>query len=209
MLNPTEICLKASMIPVIVVNEVEDAVPLARALIDGGLPVLEVTLRSDCALQAIEHIAHACPEAIIGAGTLKRSQDVTECITAGAVFGVSPGSPLSLIEEVLDSGFAFLPGCATPSEAMTLSNAGFDVVKFFPAEAAGGIPMLKSMASPLPDIKFCPTGGISLNNAKDYLDLPNVLTVGGSWVVPNALLTQKDWPAITKLAQQAVATLTS
>ena len=195
-------CRQAPMIPVLVIEKPEDAVPAAQALIRGGLQVLEITLRSDCALAAIERIASACPEAIIGAGTLRVPRDVDDCIKAGAVFGASPGSPQPLIEKVLDVGFPFLPGCVTPTEAMTLSGRGFEVLKFFPAESAGGIKALESMISPLPDIGFCPTGGISLENAKHYLKLPNVVTVGGSWVTSSKLIAQKDWSAIGKIASR-------
>ncbi|MCY4035407.1 MAG: bifunctional 4-hydroxy-2-oxoglutarate aldolase/2-dehydro-3-deoxy-phosphogluconate aldolase [Hyphomicrobiales bacterium] len=197
-----QICRQAPMIPVLVIGEIEDAVPMARALIEGGLRVFEITLRSDCALGAIERIAKACPEALVGAGTLKAAHDVDDCINAGAVFGASPGSPAPLVEKVLDAGFPFLPGCVTPTEAMALFDCGFEVLKFFPAEASGGVKMLESMISPLPDVAFCPTGGISLENAKHYLKLPNVITVGGSWVAPSGLIAQKDWNAIRKTANR-------
>ena len=197
-----QICHRAPMIPVLVIGEIEDAVPTAQALMEGGLRVFEITLRSDCALGAIERIAKACPEVVVGAGTLKAACDVDDCINAGAVFGASPGSPAPLVEKVLDAEFPFLPGCATPTEAMVLSGYGFEVLKFFPAEASGGIKMLESMVSPLPDVAFCPTGGISLENAKHYLKLPNVITVGGSWVAPSILITQKDWSAIGKIASR-------
>ena len=197
-----QICSRAPMIPVLVIGEIEDAVPMARALIEGGLRVFEITLRNDCALGAIESIAKACPEAVVGAGTLKTARDVDDCINAGAVFGASPGSPTPLVEKVLNAGLPFLPGCVTPTEATGLFGCGFKVLKFFPAEASGGVKMLESMLSPLPDIAFCPTGGISLENAKHYLKLPNVITVGGSWVVPSGLIAQKDWNAISKIAKR-------
>ena len=197
-----QICRQAPMIPVLVIGEIEDAVPTARALIEGGLRVFEITLRSDCALEAIERIAKICPEAVVGAGTLKAARDVDNCINAGAVFGASPGSPVPLVEKVLDAGFPFLPGCVTPTEAMGLFGCGFEVLKFFPAEASGGVQMLESMLSPLPDVAFCPTGGISLENAEHYLKLPNVITVGGSWVVPSNLIAQKDWNAISEIAKR-------
>ena len=196
------------MIPVLVVGEIEDAVPTAQTLIEGGLRVLEITLRSDCALGAIERIAKTCPEAVVGAGTLRLARDVDDCINAGAAFAASPGSPAPLVEKVLDAGFPFLPGCATPTEAMALFDYGFEVLKFFPAEASGGAKMLQSMIAPLPDIAFCPTGGVSLENAKQYLKLPNVPTIGGSWVAPSDLIAQKNWKAIAEVAKQTCEQLT-
>lgn len=207
MTSVSEICAAAPMIPVIVIKRLEDAVPLARALVEGGLPVLEITLRTPVALDAIRAIKHACPDAIVGAGTLRGAADVEATMEAGSVFGVSPGSPAELIEAVKRANLPFLPGSATPTEAMELADQGFEVLKFFPAEAAGGVPMLKSMASPLPDVKFCPTGGVSLDNARNYLALPNVVTVGGSWVAPDKLVEAGDFAAITKLAKEAVAAL--
>ena len=197
-----QICRRTPVIPVLLIAEIEDAVPTARALIEGGLRVLEITLRSDCALGAIERIAKACPEAVVGAGTLKTARDVDDCINVGAAFGASPGSPAPLVEKVLDAGLPFLPGCATPTEAMALSGCGFEVLKFFPAGASGGVQTLESMASPLPEAVFCPTGGISPENAKQYLKLPNVVTVGGSWVAPPGLIAQKDWNAIGENAKR-------
>lgn len=207
MTSVSEICAAAPMIPVIVIKRLEDAVPLAKALVEGGLPVLEITLRTPVALDAIRAIKDACPDAIVGAGTLRGAHDVQATIEAGAVFGVSPGSPAELIEAVKRANLPFLPGSATPTEAMELADQGFEVLKFFPAEAAGGVAMLKSMASPLPDVKFCPTGGVSLENARNYLSLPNVVTVGGSWVAPDKLVEAGDFAAITKLAKEAVAAL--
>lgn len=207
MTSVSEICAAAPMIPVIVIKRLEDAVPLAKALVEGGLPVLEITLRTPVALNAIRAIKDACPDAIVGAGTLRGTTDVEATMEAGALFGVSPGSPAELIEAVRRANLPFLPGSATPTEAMELADQGFEVLKFFPAEAAGDVPMLKSMASPLPDVKFCPTGGVSLDNARNYLALPNVVTVGGSWVAPDKLVESGDFAAITKLAKEAVATL--
>jgi len=202
-----DICTTAPVIPVLVVERLADAAPLARALVAGGLPVLEVTLRTDCALGAIREMCAAAPEAIIGAGTLRRPTDVADCREAGAEFGVSPGTSAPLIEAVRRDGLPFLPGCATPTEAMALVDQGFEFMKLFPAEAAGGLAMLKSLVSPLPDIRFCPTGGISLENAPEYLALPNVVVVGGSWVAPKSLIDAGDWPAIEALAREAVTRL--
>ncbi len=202
-----EICAAAPVIPVLLVERLADAAPLARALVAGGLPVLEVTLRTDCALDAIRDMRAAVPNAVVGAGTLRRPADVANCREAGAQFGVSPGAPMPLIEAANAAGYPFLPGCATPTEAMALADQGFEVVKFFPAGAAGGPAMLKALASPLPDIRFCPTGGITLDNAPDYLGLPNVAVVGGSWVAPKPLIDAGDWPTIESLAREAVARL--
>lgn len=206
-MTPLEICRLAPVIPVLTVERVEDAAPLARALVAGGLRALEVTLRTDCALEAIRAMKAAVPDAVVGAGTLRNARDVEACMEAGAVFGVSPGGPAALIAAVKAAGMPFLPGCASPTEAMTLADQGFEVVKFFPAEAAGGIPMLKSMAGPLPDITICPTGGVGLANAPDYLKLPNVAVVGGSWVAPMDAIARGDWALIERLSREAVATL--
>jgi len=206
-MTPLEICRLAPVIPVLTVERIEDAIPLARALVAGGLLVLEVTLRTDCALAAIRAMKDAVPDAVIGAGTLRNARDVEACMKAGAVFGVSPGGPAGLIAAVNAAGLPFLPGCASPTEAMTLADHGFEVVKFFPAEAAGGIPMLKSMAGPLPDITICPTGGVGLANAPDYLKLPNVAVVGGSWVAPMDAIARGDWELIERLSREAVAAL--
>ena len=205
--NIRDICAAAPVIPVLMVERSADAAPLARALVAGGLPVLEVTLRTDCALAAIREMRAAIPEAIIGAGTLRHPADVAACRDAGAQFGVSPGAPMPLIEAVTAAGYPFLPGCATPTEAMALADQGFEVVKFFPAGAAGGPAMLKALASPLPDLRFCPTGGVTLDNAPDYLGLPNVAVVGGSWVAPKSLIDAGDWTAVESLAREAVARL--
>ena len=144
---------------------------------------------------------------MVGAGTLRTPSDVEACLAAGCVFGVSPGAPAALMDAVAANGFPFLPGCNTPTEAMALADRGHEVLKFFPASAAGGVPMLKALAGPLPDIRFCPTGGVGLENAKDYLDLPNVVTVGGSWVAPVPHMLAGDWDAIETLARQTAATL--
>jgi 2-dehydro-3-deoxyphosphogluconate aldolase/(4S)-4-hydroxy-2-oxoglutarate aldolase len=202
-----EICQRAPMVPVIAIDDLADALPLAEALIKGGIDVLEVTLRTDCGLDAITQISNAFPEAVVGVGSVKTPKDVSDSIKAGAKFGVSPGMSPKLQAAILEADFPFLPGCATPSEAMSLYEAGFDILKFFPAEAAGGIDMLKSINAPLPHISFCPTGGISLKNAQDYLSLPNVITIGGSWVVPKDLLKAKNFQAIQTLAQETTDVL--
>ena len=206
-LDPAQICALAPLIPVITVERAEDAGPLAKALYAGGLRALEVTLRTDAALDAIRAMRAAAPGAVVGAGTLRGARDVLAALEAGARFGVSPGAPSGLLEAVRAADMPFLPGCATPTEAMTLADAGFGVVKFFPAEAAGGVPMLKSMAAPLPDLRVCPTGGVSIQNAPDYLKLGNVAVVGGSWVCPDEAVKAKDWARIERLAAFAVEAL--
>lgn len=197
----------APVIPVLIVEDPVHAAPLAEALVAGGLPVLEVTLRTPAALEVIRRMKAACPGAVVGAGTLRRPADVAAVRAAGAAFGVSPGAPAALIDAVRADGLPFLPGCATPTEAMELAERGFPVVKLFPAEAVGGARLLAALASPLPDLRFCPTGGISPANAPDYLRLPNVATVGGSWVAPPALLAAGDWTGIERLAREAVTAL--
>jgi 2-dehydro-3-deoxyphosphogluconate aldolase/(4S)-4-hydroxy-2-oxoglutarate aldolase len=193
------------VIPVLTIERAADAVPLASALVAGGLPVLEVTLRTQAAIAAIESIARAVPDAIVGAGTVTRRDDIARATTAGARFLVSPGTPRDLAAALAESGLPALPGCATATEAMELTAQGFSVVKFFPAQASGGIAWLKSVAAPLPHLRFCPTGGIDAANAAAYLALPNVPAVGGSWVAPPDLIRSGDFAAITALARQAAA----
>jgi 2-dehydro-3-deoxyphosphogluconate aldolase/(4S)-4-hydroxy-2-oxoglutarate aldolase len=194
---------RAPVIPVLTIDDFEIAVPLARALCDGGLPVIEVTLRTRAALAAIAAIAVEVPECIVGAGTVVRHVDAAFAIDAGAKFLVSPGTDSVLAETFTEIEIPVLPGCATVSEAMVLSDLGFEVLKFFPAEAAGGAAWLKAVAAPLPHIRFCPTGGIDMRNASDYLALPNVIAVGGSWVVPKDALAAKDFARIKTLAREA------
>ncbi len=196
------ICRLAPVIPVLVVENIADAQPLARALIAGGLPALEVTLRTPAALEIIAAMAEV-EGGIVGAGTLLTPQDVTNAKAAGAQFGVSPGATDILLDACEAADLPLLPGAASASEAMALYERGYHVQKFFPAEAAGGSKYLKSLASPLPQINYCPTGGVSLANANDYLSLPNVVCVGGSWVAPKALVQAGDWDGITALAKAA------
>ncbi|MEU8248379.1 bifunctional 4-hydroxy-2-oxoglutarate aldolase/2-dehydro-3-deoxy-phosphogluconate aldolase [Nonomuraea sp. NPDC048916] len=195
----------APVIPVVVIDDVQTAVPLARALVSGGLPVIEVTLRTEAALGAIGRIAAEVPEAVIGAGTIRTSDDIARSLMAGAKFLVSPGTTLSLVEAMESSGVPFLPGAATASEVMALAERGLKELKFFPAEAAGGVPYLKSLAGPLPDVRFCPTGGIRAAGAADYLALPNVGCVGGTWLTPADALAAGDWGRVEKLASDAAA----
>ena len=192
---------RAPVIPVLTVHGPDDAVPLAQALVEGGLPVLEVTLRTEGALKAIEAIAHAVPDAIVGAGTVLSASQVEEARSAGSRFLVSPGSTLKLAEAAAHAGVPLLPGVATASEAMTMAEFGFHILKFFPAEPAGGVAYLKSLSAPLPHLIFCPTGGIDEAKAKSYLALPNVVCVGGSWITPADAVKAGDWKRITELAK--------
>lgn len=199
-----EICRLAPIIPVLVVDDVAHAAPLARALVAGGLPALEVTLRTKAALDVIAAMAEVAG-GVVGAGTLITPADVKAAKAAGARFGVSPGATDALLDACEDEGLPLLPGAATASEAMRLLQRGYRVQKFFPAEAAGGAPFLKSLASPLPQIRFCPTGGISPQNAESYLSLPNVICAGGSWIAPKDMVTKGDWAGIEALARTAAA----
>ena len=191
------------MVPVIVIDRLEQAVPLAQALVDGGLRVLEVTLRSAVAMQAIDAIARSVPDAILGVGTVTRPQQFRECVEAGARFAVSPGLTDALLDASRAAGLPFLPGVFTPTEVMRAQEQGFTRLKLFPASQAGGIGMLKAMHGPLPDVVFCPTGGIGAGNFGEFLRLPNVACVGGSWVCPADAVQQQDWERIRQLAQEA------
>lgn len=197
-----QIAAMAPIIPVLVVHDVAHARPLAEALIAGGLPALEVTLRTEAALQVIAEMAKV-EGGVVGAGTLLTPDDVRRAKDAGARFGVSPGATDRLLQACEDADLPTLPGAATASEAMALQERGYDMLKFFPAEASGGAPALKSLASPLPQITFCPTGGVSMDNVLSYLALPNVICAGGSWVAPDHLVQAGDWAAITELARAA------
>jgi len=202
-MTPRELCLIAPVIPVLVVETLAEAAPLARALAGGGLKVLEVTLRSACALDAIAVMAEAAPDAIVGAGTVLNAADVADCKAAGARFAVSPGATPDLLDAAERAELPLLPGAATASEVMALLARGYDTLKFFPAEPAGGIAMLKALGGPLPQVRFCPTGGIAAANAAAYLALPNVLCVGGSWVAPKPALAAGDWARIGEVAKAA------
>lgn len=199
-----EICALAPVVPVLVIDDHAHAVPLAQALVSGGLPVLEVTLRTPGALAAITAMAGVAG-GVVGAGTLLTPEDVRAAKAAGAVFGVSPGATPALLEACAAEGLPLLAGCATASEVMELLARGYSMAKFFPAEQAGGAALLRALSAPLPRMRFCPTGGIGLNNARDYLALPNVACVGGSWVAPRAAMAAGDWDQITRLAAEAAA----
>ncbi len=197
-----EICSLAPIVPVLVVDDAATARPLAEALVAGGLPALEVTLRTPAALDAIRAMADV-PGGVVGAGTLVTPDDVRAAKEAGAQFGVSPGATDALIAACEAEGLPLLPGAATASEAMALLEQGYDMLKFFPAEASGGAPALKAIGAPLPQIKFCPTGGVSPANARDYLSLSNVVCAGGSWVAPKQMVQDGDWAGIETLAREA------
>lgn len=193
------------VIPVIVIQRLEDAVPLAEALVAGGVKVLEVTLRTPVALQAMEAMARAVPEAIVGAGTLRSVADVKAARDAGCQFGVSPGYTDAIGAACREQGLPLLPGVSTASEVMQANAAGYSFLKLFPAVAVGGINLLKALGGPFPDVAFCPTGGISLESAPQFLGLPNVKVCGGSWLTPQDAVEQGDWARITRLAAEAQA----
>ncbi|MVO18065.1 bifunctional 4-hydroxy-2-oxoglutarate aldolase/2-dehydro-3-deoxy-phosphogluconate aldolase [Parasedimentitalea huanghaiensis] len=197
-----EICQLAPIIPVLVVHDVSHARPLAEALVRGGLPVLEVTLRTPVALDVIREMAKV-EGGVVGAGTLVTPDDVAAAVNAGAQFGVSPGATDLLLDTCEDIGLPLLAGAASASEAMRLLERGYDMLKFFPAEASGGVPTLKAVGAPLPQISFCPTGGVSPSNAASYLSLPNVVCAGGSWVAPSDLVNSGQWGKIEALARAA------
>jgi 2-dehydro-3-deoxyphosphogluconate aldolase/(4S)-4-hydroxy-2-oxoglutarate aldolase len=191
------------VIPVLKIERAADAVPLARALARGGLKVIEITLRTKEALEAIRHAAAEVEEAVVGAGTILNAKQFDEAASAGSRFIVSPGLTREVLSAAAGSDVPLLPGAITPGEIMTAAEAGLDFLKFFPAEQAGGAAFLKSLASPFAGIRFCPTGGVSLNNAGDYLSLPNVICVGGSWVAPDDLVKAGKWDEIEALARAA------
>ncbi len=195
----------APVIPVIVLNDVAHAVPMARALVAGGIRMLEVTLRTPQALACIEAIARDVPEAVVGAGTVRSKADAQAAARAGARFAVSPGYSSTVGQACRDAGLALLPGVATGSEIMVAQEDGFTELKFFPAMQAGGPAMLKAWSGPFFDVKFCPTGGVSLQNAREFLALPNVVCVGGSWLVPAEAMAQGDWAGVTQLARDTQA----
>lgn len=194
----------SSVVPVLTINHIDDAVPLSNALVRGGLPNIEVTLRTDCSIQAVSEIKEHVPDAIVGGGTVITKDDLDRLKDAGASFAVSPGIMPELLSHATKIGLPYLPGISTVSELMLGISEGYRCFKFFPAEASGGVKALKSFAGPFGDITFCPTGGINRTNFQDYLALPNILCVGGSWVVPKEAVTQKDWNLIQELTRETV-----
>ncbi|MBB6180697.1 2-dehydro-3-deoxy-phosphogluconate aldolase [Pseudorhizobium flavum] len=198
--------LKAQpVVPVLIVDDAKSAVPLARALVAGGLKAIEITMRTPAALDAIRAVAAEVEGANVGAGTILSAKDWDAAVAAGSTFIVSPGVTRGILDAANASDLPILPGAATASEVMALREEGVEVMKFFPAEQAGGAAYLKALSSPLAGTLFCPTGGVSLKNAKDYLSLPNVVCVGGSWVAPKELVAAGDWAGITRLAREAAA----
>lgn len=204
-MNTLDLAQQGPVIPVIVINRVEDAVPMAQALVDGGIRVLEVTLRTAVALQCMEAIAKAVPEAIVGAGTVRSVADARAALDAGCTFAVSPGYTSELGLASREMGLPLLPGVSTGSEIMQANADGYYFLKLFPAVAVGGINLLKGFAGPFGDVKFCPTGGVTVDNAPQFLALPNVAVCGGTWLTPADAVAAKDWTRITRLAQEASA----
>jgi 2-dehydro-3-deoxyphosphogluconate aldolase/(4S)-4-hydroxy-2-oxoglutarate aldolase len=204
-LTSVRVMTDAPVIPVIVLSDVAHAVPLARALVAGGIRMLEVTLRTPAALACIEAIAREVPEAVAGAGTVRSAADAQAAARAGARFAVSPGYTQAVGKACRDLGMPLLPGVATGSEIMMAQEDGYSALKFFPAMQAGGLAMLKAWQGPFGDVKFCPTGGITPANAAEFLGLANVVCVGGSWLTPADAVAQGDWARITQLAREAVA----
>ncbi|MGF1543558.1 MAG: bifunctional 4-hydroxy-2-oxoglutarate aldolase/2-dehydro-3-deoxy-phosphogluconate aldolase [Parvularculaceae bacterium] len=200
-----DILARATVMPVLEIAELDSAAPLATALLDGGVDVIELTMRTDCALEALRAAKATQPDMVIGMGTIRTPNDVEEALAAGADFLVSPGAGPALLDALAQSGAPALPGVATASEAMAASEAGFDAMKLFPAEAVGGVALLKSLAGPLPNLRFCPTGGVSAELAPTYLALPNVACVGGSWIATRQMIADGDFETIRKNAERAAA----
>jgi len=208
-LSAETIFTQGPVVPVIIINKIEHAVPMAEALLAGGIRVLEVTLRTPIALDVIEKIAKEVPDALVGAGTVANKNQLKQVEDAGGQFALSPGMTSELLQAGQQSSIALIPGIATTSELMQGLDLGYGYFKFFPAEAAGGVKSLKSISGPFPEVKFCPTGGISIDNYRNYLALPNVKCVGGSWLTPTELMEAGNWPQITELAKQAVSEVTN
>lgn len=204
-MNTLELAGHGPVIPVIVIQNLEDAVPMAQALVDGGVKVLEITLRTPVALRCMEAIARSVPGAIVGAGTIRSVADAQSARDAGCLFGVSPGYTSEVGHYCRNVTLPLLPGVATASEVMQANSDGYQFLKFFPATAAGGIPLLKALHGPFPDVVFCPTGGITVETAPQFLALPNVKVCGGSWLTPADAVAAKDWARITRLAKEAGA----
>jgi len=202
--SPKEIFAMGPIVPVLVIKNVEDALPIAKALIAAGIKVLEVTLRTPAALDAIRIIAKELPEAMIGAGTVTNREMLQRCEEAGAKFAISPGLTKDLLQAGNEGNIALIPGISSISEMMDAIDYGYDHLKFFPAEASGGVKAIQSIGGPFPNIRFCPTGGININNVNDYLALKNVACCGGSWLVTDEIVKNKNWSAITELSNQVL-----
>lgn len=203
--SPKDLFAMGPIVPVLVIKDVADALPIAEALLAADVKVLEVTLRTPAALDVISIIAKELPEAVVGAGTVTNRAMLQQCQDAGAKFAISPGLTKDLLQAGKEGDIALIPGISSISELMDGIDYGYDHLKFFPAEASGGVKAIQSIGGPFPDIKFCPTGGINVNNIRDYLALPNVSCCGGSWLVPDNVVAEKNWSAITDIAGQALA----
>ncbi|MCL1048954.1 bifunctional 4-hydroxy-2-oxoglutarate aldolase/2-dehydro-3-deoxy-phosphogluconate aldolase [Shewanella abyssi] len=207
LIQPQDIFARSPIVPVMVINKIEHAVPLAKALVAGGISVLEVTLRTDCALEAISKIAKEVPEALVGAGTILNEEQLAQAVNAGAQFVITPGATTDLLKAAMAGTTPLIPGVASISEVMKGMELGYRNFKFFPAEASGGVNALKAFSGPLADIRFCPTGGITPSSYKDYLALKNVDCIGGSWIAPIDAMEQGDWDRITALCKEAIGAL--
>lgn len=203
-MQPEEVMRQGPVVPVMVIKKLEQAVPLARALVDGGIRVLEITLRTPVAMEAIRAISREVSGVMVGAGTVTNGEELAAVAEAGAVFAISPGLTVELLDTANQGSIPLIPGISTISELMTGMARGYKYFKFFPAEAAGGVKMLQAIAGPFPHITFCPTGGITLANYQEYLALKNVACIGGSWVAPQEAMDQGDWPRITALARESI-----
>ncbi len=204
LIDSADVFAAGPVVPVLVIDRVEDAVPIANALVAGGIKVLEVTLRTPVAMDVIREIATHCPEAIIGAGTVTNAEQLKQVTEAGAKFAISPGLTPDLLDAGNNGSIALIPGVSSISELMVGLDKGYSHFKVFPAEASGGVQSLKSIGGPFPDVKFCPTGGINPSNYQDYLALDNVLCCGGSWLCPDSVVKEQNWDEITRLAKTAV-----
>lgn len=202
-MNAADLLSGQRVVPVVVIEDANDAVPLARTLLSAGLGAIEVTLRTEEGLAAIERIANEVPDMLLGAGSVRRAAQVADVKSAGAEFAVSPGSSDSLLDAAADAALPFVPGAVTASEVLKLLDLGYTLQKFFPAELSGGAPFLKALGAPIPEVHFMPTGGVTPGNAVDYLSLPNVACIGGSWIAPSGLLREKNFDAIARLAGEA------
>ncbi|WOT06695.1 bifunctional 4-hydroxy-2-oxoglutarate aldolase/2-dehydro-3-deoxy-phosphogluconate aldolase [Shewanella youngdeokensis] len=207
LIQPQEIFKRSPIVPVMVINKIEHAVPLAKALVAGGISVLEVTLRTDCALEAITKIAKEVPEALVGAGTILNEEHLAQAVKAGAQFVITPGATTELLTAAMAGNVPLIPGVASISEVMKGMALGYTNFKFFPAEASGGVDALKAFSGPLANIRFCPTGGITPSSYKDYLALKNVDCIGGSWIAPIDAMEEGDWDRITTLCKEAISAL--
>lgn len=204
-ISPQSVFNASPVVPVMVINKIADAIPMGQALLDGGISVFEVTLRTECALEAIRALTDTFPQAIVGAGTVLNTVQYNAAVEAGAQFIISPGFSPHLLQYAKEKTVAFIPGVATPSEMMTALEYGYTHLKFFPAEANGGAKALAAISAPLPQVTICPTGGIGVHNLDQYINLPTVGTVGGSWMLPKAAIELKDWATVTQLSKEACA----